>query len=696
MERGCIQRSYRPGKGGIIVFDDGDITEEMTAERDAYSALAEMPDIRDEGDAEIDEDDENDQAESHARNNKRKSWSDQDNEDIDSDEGRPRQRRRSNSGSSISSTSREDRSSSAPSPSSMPAAKSSSPKPPSAKALRRRLLTLRRSHEKVLDEYLTLGTSYSEPISSMLYSLASEMGREDNDLLWLTIVGVSSLELSGHTSTGLGPSATNPPRSHFPYQHHQSWRSSRSSRTYALLRDEVRRLNPPPHDSSPSLPPHSFTASSPIDTTIRLSPDPKFLLLRHWSLYESMLHSPYLSSRLKIWNEAGVKRLHKLLAKMGISLSQCRQSWTHMDMDLKKTLRDRLLRYAGVYGLEDIVPDGNGSAAYQQEGWGFIRSWGWKAQLSAMDVGVIVGAILEVGLRNPAGSSVSRSSSAASQQVDVTEEFEDRSIALLPRFFNAFDALAPNQPSHLLASIPLAQNLMKSILTTGTSLLAKHQIRHLRAFRMGVVKEGPDLHLFANSPGALVRLALWVAEAVAVNEKERKGSDGATPLVLAALDEVRGSYVVVGTGGGMGTAPDLEARKERAEARTKKQKEREQKRKIKEEKRAATALEKAARQSGGRKEEDDDDDEEEEEESEEESEGSSDNSDDEAEDEAVHEKRQKRGHGSNRFGIAFQEVVEETAAEVKIDSFDHCVVEVKKEDLGGFLEGLSLKSVIGR
>ena len=57
--------------------------------------------------------------------------------------------------------------------------------------------------------------------------------------------------------------------------------------------------------------------------------------------------------------------------------------------------------------------------------------------------------------------------------------------------------------------------------------------------------------------------------------------------------------------------------------------------------------------------------------------------------------RKKRGHGLNRFGQAFQEVVEETGARVRIDSFEHSVVEVRKEDLGGFLEALSLRSVVG-
>ena len=336
-----------------------------------------------------------------------------------------------------------------------------------------------------------------------------------------------------------------------------------------------------------------------------------------------MLHSPYLASRLRIWNEHGVKRLHKLLAKMGVSLNQCKQTYTHMDMDLKKTLRERLLKYAPVYGLDDLVPSGAGRYTYDQEGWGFIRSWGWKAQLSAFDVGLILGAILDVGTSiNSSNNTLSSSHSSHSQAnqhlsqrtTQDNSSIPERSATLIPRFFAAYDALAPNHPTQLLASVPQAQHLLRAILRTGSSLLVKHQIRHLRAFRMGVVKDGPDLPLFASSPGALVKLALWVGEAVAVNERERDrdrdesndptkpSTTTVTPLVLAALDEARGTYVVVGTGG-----------------------------------------------SGQ----------------------------------------------SNRFGLAFQEVVEETDARVKIDSFDHSIVEVRKEDLAAFLEALSLKAVVG-
>ena len=59
------------------------------------------------------------------------------------------------------------------------------------------------------------------------------------------------------------------------------------------------------------------------------------------------------------------------------------------------------------------------------------------------------------------------------------------------------------------------------------------------------------------------------------------------------------------------------------------------------------------------------------------------------------EGRGRKGSGLNRFGIAFSEVVEQTGARVRQDSFEHCVVEVKKEDLGAFLEALSMKTVVG-
>lgn len=480
------------------------------------------------------------------------------------------------------------------------------------------------------------------------------------------------------------------------------WGGERGERIRQILRDEVHRLNPPdPYERDRDLRGDingviPTTARSPTDTSIRLSPEPRFLLVRHWSLYESMLHSPYLASRLHVWSESGRKRLHKLLAKMGVSLSQCHQNYTHMDMELKRVLRQRLLKYAPMYGLDGLVPPPASGHASSREGWGFVRSWGWKACLSATDVGVIIGAILEVGPHDPSATwdprkpSGARNGSEASRNGTASESDPNN---LLPRFWSAYDALAPTSesPTLLLEALPLAQHLHRAILRTGTSLLSKHQIRHLRAFRIAVVKDGPDVKLFTN-PGALTKLALWVAEAIRVQERER--GDGVkigkkravgTPLVLAGLDEDRGVYVVVGTGGGGGVV-DFAALQKRQEERRKKREAKEKERKEREERRAKRDAERAER--GEEYEEDETEEETEEDES---SSSSSDSDSDDGE-------AWKRPHKHlvrNRFGIAFQEVVQETNARVRIDSFEHCVVEVQKEDLGAFLEALSFRSVVG-
>lgn len=244
----------------------------------------------------------------------------------------------------------------------------------------------------------------------------------------------------------------------------------------------------------------------------------------------------------------------------------------------------------------------------------------------------------------------------------------------------------------LKAGLPTAQFLHRAIYRTGTSLINKKQIKHLRAFRMCVVKDGPDVALFTH-PAALTKLALWVGEALAEQEKESQGklSHGGrgTPLVVASLNEKRGVYVVVGTGGGGG--PDSvfmnkatkQERQVNKDAKAKKKEEsRRAKEKIKEEKRAAR---RAANQ--GNDDDGDDDELETESEGSESSESEDDSDDEDAEND--------RGYGLNKFGNAFQEVVSETSARVRIDSFEHSVVEVKKEDLGGFLESLSMKAVVG-
>jgi cell division control protein 45 len=721
LDNGKILPHYRPGEGGIIVFDDGDIDEELGAEKEAYTSLAEMPDLdeddlddSDESDAgseaadELDEDgipesaqprngdSDNEEISAGQKRKRRSQTFSEDENESDPDEGTPNKRRRSNSSSPIASPSRPgarsllilstDRAGSQSTNTGAPKTKELS-----ARALRKQLMKLKRKHDAVLQKYYNLGQSYSEPISSLMWNLASDLGRDENDLLWHAIVGVTSFQISGKTSSGIGLSPVSTSGSS------SSWNKDRGERIRAIFRDEVRRLNPVDlkdlareAGDSAIIPTH---ANGPTDMSIRLSPEPRFMLVRHWSLKDSMMHSPYLSAKLHIWSDSGRRKLNKLLAKMGISIKQCGQHYTHMDMELKKGLRQKLLQYAPLYGLEGLIPPE--TRHNSREGWGFVRCWGWKACLSAMDAGVVIGAILEVGdmetrartvepripMHNSHSGTNTPSTNANQVLQGAAPTLKDKDItredSMLKRFWTAYDALA--DISLLTDNISTAQHLHRAILRTGTSLIEKRQIRHLRAFRMTVVKEGPDVALFTH-PGALTKLALWLAEAISEMDGLKGHKSG--ELVLAGLDEEREVYVVVGLGGGSA----VQAQKEKDAKHAERKKEREAK---KAEKKAAVQKKKQLRKERlaalG-----EDSDLEDESESE-----ASDSSDSESESEDEEDQKAEQGKGFNRFGNAFQEVIEETGARVKVDSFEHCVVEVRKDDLQAFLEALCLKSVVG-
>ena len=143
-------------------------------------------------------------------------------------------------------------------------------------------------YTSTLEKYYSSGTFHGQAASSIVYVLATVLERVDNDLLWLSILGLTYQYLTSRIS-----------RDTYETMHQ-------------IYFDEVARLNT-------SLPANGNinVALHPDDTSIRPSEELRFALFRHWNLYDSMYHSPYVASKLGIWREKGRKRLHGLLAKMG-------------------------------------------------------------------------------------------------------------------------------------------------------------------------------------------------------------------------------------------------------------------------------------------------------------------------------------------------------------------------------------------
>lgn len=114
----------------------------------------------------------------------------------------------------------------------------------------------------------------------------------------------------------------------------------------------------------------------------------RFFLHRHWSLYESMFHSSYIASRFSVWNTRGLSKLQELLAEMGISLSQCKQSYNFMSPELRQHFRNMINSGAiqEKYGLKDTT------VMYKS----FVRYSGYKTPLAAGDVVQSTTALLEL------------------------------------------------------------------------------------------------------------------------------------------------------------------------------------------------------------------------------------------------------------------------------------------------------------
>ncbi|KAG5638158.1 hypothetical protein H0H81_001543 [Sphagnurus paluster] len=209
-------------------------------------------------------------------------------------------------------------------------------------------------HQERVNKYFLSGTSYGQSASGTIYILATVLERVDNDLLWFAILGLT-------------------------HQYTTSRISRESYDTYqTIYHDEVSRLNPPPPNGA-------LASLNPDDTSVRASDELRFMLFRHWNLYDAMFHSSYVASKLGIWKERGRKRLTGLLAKMGFSILQTQQPYSHMDLDLKKDLLQKLNDVAPEYGLVEL--------SYPS----FARCNGYRSHpLSAADAVEGISALMDV------------------------------------------------------------------------------------------------------------------------------------------------------------------------------------------------------------------------------------------------------------------------------------------------------------
>ncbi|PLW12284.1 hypothetical protein PCANC_08198 [Puccinia coronata f. sp. avenae] len=574
----------------VVVWDDGHVHEDLKDEKNAFEAIRFMPDSDSEN-----SDEDSSEDELGMGYGRRDDDDDEDDEDEQSDEDE----------SPGSDQERSDK---------RKKRKKKSRKPAG--------LTKRERHRfrARLQKYYDSGTYFGQSVACQIYLLVTLKSAEDNELLWLAIIGLT----------------------------YQFTSSLIDRETYdaqvTLFQREVERINILPRDVGTTQS-CQVKLLGPDDRNIRLSEELRFTLFRHWNLYDSMFHSGYVAGKLKLWREKGRKNLQGFFAKMGISLLQCQQSYTHMDMDLKRTLTEKVESIAPDYGLFELsFPS-------------FVRAYGYQSVLSASDCIECISAILEVatGVRLDFNSlhgghgtvsiddqgqtgtlwdggrgvrrwtelnDTTRSQATTEKENGAADgsrppgepsarsaKGQKEEVWWVQNFWIASDALSTD-PAILRAALPLSMALHKSIIRQGTSMLDKQSIKTLRSFRLAVIKEGPDLQVFTH-PATLTRLGLWLVDAVRDligpgtsknNSRTKQNNVKSFPFVIASLDDVRDCYLVVGVNGAM----------------------------------------------------------------------------------------QYGDVRKNKFGAAFQEAAHVSGARARHDRFEECVVEVRKDDLMNFVQKLHL------
>jgi cell division control protein 45 len=108
-----------------------------------------------------------------------------------------------------------------------------------------------------------------------------------------------------------------------------------------------------------------------------------FPLLDHWSLYDSMLHSHYLTTKLCLWEDRGLTRLHELIHALGISLQEAKQLYKYMPLDSQRKIDANIFPAAEKFGLHEVTF------------MSFVRHVDSSASLTASDFCCVLTAVLE-------------------------------------------------------------------------------------------------------------------------------------------------------------------------------------------------------------------------------------------------------------------------------------------------------------
>lgn len=456
------------------------------------------------------------------------------------------------------------------------------------------LSDLRRARRNRIRAYYASGSHHSSPVSWMTYNLLSTQLRYGSvgDLLWLACVGVTDSYLHGRIDKAGYATFAGDLRRHVRRVYPDDDIERAGSAAYAEHLDGTGLAGGT--GAGTAAEPRTMLTLSENGRILAQSDEYRFFLLRHTTLWNAMMFSPYVCSRMELWKGSGQARWREMLARMGLPLDQCQQPYAFMKPSLKRRLREVVNEHAEEFGLDNL--------SYT----GFVRITGYRSLLSASDMCHAVTALLECEAGGDQAEHDEEhrlrygGEDGAIEKLAATSEDGREDARLMHTFNAAYDALGGSNAgtmegsdqtnlvnggtivggdgsgmvSGLGGGIRLALCLQKAIIQTAIGLTDRKAITRLSHFRYAYIHctsrgrsggggFGPgssfrpgsraaengdksdqvQAHIFAK-PLALARLASFLMDMHRANGKWTGAKS--RPLVLLAEKPQADTYVVVG------------------------------------------------------------------------------------------------------------------------------------------------------
>ncbi|KAH7307613.1 hypothetical protein KP509_22G068600 [Ceratopteris richardii] len=319
-----------------------------------------------------------------------------------------------------------------------------------------------------------MGTFHGRPAGCLLYEIAHALHKNNNELLWLACVSLTDQFVHERLSVERYQAGV------MELEQHINGSGNLEMATSVTLKDGTK-------------------VRIPDVSRISYEDEPRLMLLREWNLYDSMICSSYVATKLKTWSDNGLKRLRLLLAKMGIALVECQQKFQYMSSDMKKRLKEEFQKLLPEYGLSDLY--------YRS----FQRLHGYSSKVSAADVVYGVTALLE--------------SWGGNHHTD--------------HFWNAYKALSLNNLEDLQLGMHRAISTQRATLRQGSlAITRKGYIKSARGFRWLKLEDGSDAELLAH-PLSLTKFCYFLMDAL-----KEKGAR-VKPMICAALKPGSSSKMVL-------------------------------------------------------------------------------------------------------------------------------------------------------